>query len=399
MLARARRPLLALLGAVGTAGIVLAYISGALPAPGAALRRHPPTPPSAAIRPHPVRGALSAATVLSLQMFSPAIGVGVVRVRGAHAYLAETSDGAATWQPLGALPHSLALPAVPPPRIVFVHPAEGYVLDPENGEIFFTADAGTRWAPLSVPGRATQIARGGRWLWVTTSVCAADTQIPAFCASDLVRLDFGSTKASAVTTVPTIGPVRRAHHHAPWAATVLARPSATAAVYLEGGEGGPTSLLETPNGGRSWHLLADPCKHLVPTALATPPGGPWTLYCSLDGGMNQGTNKIFTSRRDGTGWRLVAAADARGRLHVGRVTDEMAFRIVASGDGSLLWLFSTVGPVSVSGDGGRRWHQMRTVEGGFDSSFSTAGSVDAWIAQPGKGIFRTLDGRHWQLLR
>lgn len=336
-------------------------------------------------------------------MFSPSSGVAVARVTAAGnaaVYLARTNDGGRSWHELSAFPRSLTLPAVPPPPIAFAPSGAGYLLDPASGEVLFTGDAGVHWARVAIPGRARSITDAAGSLWATTASCGVPATIPAFCATDLVAVPFGKLRPFSVTTIPTIGPVRSARrHHSPWAANLLASPAAGAAVFVEGGEGGPTSLLETPDGGRSWRLVADPCHHLVPTSLVAPSPHRWILCCSLNAGMNHDTNEIYASTSGGRRWRLVAATNETGSLRAGAVSGALDFRLVVSRNGGLLWLLSTVGPVSVSADDGRTWRASAHVSGGFDSSFATAGATAAWLADPGRGLYRTLNGRNWRLLR
>ena len=342
--------------------------------------------------------------VLTLQMFSTTLGVAVARTATTGAltgsYLTETTDGGVRWRALATLPPSLALPAVPPPSIAFLSPSQGYVLDPESGALLYTADAGLHWTSVAVPGRPTHLTLVGGVLWVTSADCAPGTTIPDFCRTDLVRIAMGATQPTAVHSVPTLGPVRTAaRHRAPWAATLLDWIAGHTAVFAEGVQGEPTSLLATTDGGRSFHLLTNPCTHLGLGGLAVRRRGQWILYCSLGAGQDRGTNEIWSSADDGRRWRLLAETTTGHHHNIGRIGGVVAFELHASNNGRVLWLLSGVGAVQESNNGGHSWHTAKGVTAGYDSPLATAGPRAAWLADPGVGIYRTLNGKRWRLLR
>jgi photosystem II stability/assembly factor-like uncharacterized protein len=160
----------------------------------------------------------------------------------------------------------------------------------------------------------------------------------------------------------------------------------------------PATLWLTDDAGATWRPLRNPCGQLLVSDVLTTPANRWVLYCSLDGGMNQGTNELFSSSNDGRTWNLFAAANEGRNLHVGHFDDGMSAVLASSGDGADLWQESTVGGLSESDNGGVTW---RNLSGGprAQAPIDNLGATAAWLVQPGTGIWRTRNGTTWSLLR
>ena len=89
-------------------------------------------------------------------------------------------------------------------------------------------------------------------------------------------------------------------------ARLLVRFGPRSAVFAEGSEGSPSSLLFTGDDGLHWTVLTDPCDGTSPTGLVAPTSTKWDLYCQLSGGMNQGRTRLYASTDRGETWMLVA---------------------------------------------------------------------------------------------
>ena len=51
------------------------------------------------------------------------------------------------------------------------------------------------------------------------------------------------------------------------------------------------------------------------------------------------------------------------------------------------------------GDGGRHWNSVSEVDYGTNGDIVTYGAHEAWHVVSGHGIFRTLNGTSWDLLK
>lgn len=67
--------------------------------------------------------------------------------------------------------------------------------------------------------------------------------------------------------------------------------------------------------------------------------------------------------------------------------------------GQYLWEFDEGGALSESSDGGREWVDVPRVKYGTNGVIATYGAHEAWHVVSGRGIYRTLNGRVWKLLK
>jgi len=384
----------------------IAMIAGlALAACGSAPARRQSTNRAAA----PARVALSAGAalpsraVVAVDMLSPQVGVGIAHLpasseHGGRSYLALTADGGSHWQVSGSLPRLMVPSQTYQVAMAFISPDEGYVTLLGANRAVFTDDAGRTWSPVKLPGRPTGLDLVGRSLWVTTDLCPARFIPTPLCPTDLVTLRAGQLSPT-VLPIPAMGPVLSspAVRSKTFQATLLARIGIAAGIAAEGQEGLPVSLLQTRDAGRSWTLLQNPCDRLDVIGLVHPTAQHWILYCNLDGGMNQGTNQMWDTTDAGRHWHLTAEGSETG-AHIGNIGAGMSGDLTLSGNGRIIWLLGAVGGITESTDGGHHWDSQNIDTGGYDGRIVTVGATGGWLALPGIGIYRTLNGATWTLL-
>ena len=346
--------------------------------------------------------------ILALQMFTVKAGVAVavtptpsvrsccIGVPSRHRdYLVATSDGGTHWRITGAVPAQASATQSYALTLAFRGQRGGYLWSTHPNEIVFTADGGRTWSSLRPPGQPTDVSLGGTILWVIANFCPRSLTAPALCPSRLLTYLPGHLLPSGNWPIPTegIGPARGISVTTR-AATLLDRLGPDSAIVEEGSEGSPSSLLFTGDRGRHWLVLDNPCAGLVPTGLVAPTATTWDLYCQLDGGMNQGTIRLYTTHDKGRSWDLVAGADEQGN-DLGTIGDAMATDFDLSGNGRILWLRPWLGDIKSSVDGGSHWTTAPIQTGGYDSNIAVAGSTSAWMPLPGIGLFRTKTGTAW----
>ncbi len=365
-------------------------------------------------RPTPTSLNLSPADVVALQMFTPETGVGIAsatpprcvgtcpgrpsRPPGPY-YLASTADGGLHWTATARLPATSTKPSYNNLILAFVTTSEGYVQYATPGAAsnttWLTGDGGRTWSPLRSAGPATSLSLLGKSAWVTATVCPPGVTRGSTCHVDLLSYTFGAPAPATSNVIPVEG-VPAAVAGTPEQPTLLGRLDATTGVAAEGGEGGPTSLLVTHDSGRHWQQQPDPCGDLTPAGFVTTSPADWNLYCSLAGGMNQGTVGFYTSTNSGQQWTLDAQANETNSS-AGTISTSLGYDLTASGNGHALWLVGSLDDLQVSTDGGSHWSDVSIQTDGTHPILAAAGPTQAWLPTP-TGLYHTLDGTTWKRL-
>lgn len=122
---------------------------------------------------------------------------------------------------------------------------------------------------------------------------------------------------------------------------------------------GPTGIVVTRDGGRSWHHVHSPCRGWTGGASVTfpRPARAWAL-CTGEGGVGSEEKAVYESRDQGRTWRARAETIVFGhrRFHGGISFYGYPLGISLASDGSgLLW--EGRGTLYSTQDGGRHWHQ------------------------------------------
>ena len=336
----------------------------------------------------------------SVEMLSSTVGFAVAAnstpgVRN-WIYLVRTRDAGSHWSVVGALPYASFTQGWPssPPFLHFVSNAVGYVSSAQGGSLFVTDTGGREWSKVTTPGIWPTFAVRGSWVSVVSDICHGTLPVygPLQCPSVLSLYRVGQTKPASTSPVPAVGVGK-------WrSAVALAAPSPTTAVVSAGStEGTLSSLLETTDAGRTWRTLRDPCEHLTIQQLLTPSRNHWLLSCFLDGGMMQGTNKLWSSSDQGRSWTLEAYSGEQ-QYHVGDIADTWN-TLAISGNRQII--FSAVGGaaggVETSINGGWRWTgaTFHADSGGSPEYLTAFGPTGAIMGVQSGSVWRTLDGTHW----
>lgn len=373
----------------------------------AALGAAPPPPPKPkAIVPAVMPATLPAAQVGSLQMFTGEVGVGIGGIQEPNdlagpVYFLATSDGGVTWTVTGALPVRLTRFQLTSPDLAFENPGTGYLEAYDRAKhhdvVLFTSDGGAEWRTVTVAGIPTSVSLDGGSLWVVAYLCSKPTQSPGDCPSRLLTYDVGTLAPSSSNPVPVSSPAVFPE------ATLLARLGPTEGVFSVGGSTpGPRALLVTTDAGSSWQQVVNACTVLSAPLMLSPSGlvplgpGHWLLLCVQPAGMESYNSALYSTEDGGASWQLVSEHNVTPKLpDVGNIG---AGGLAVSGDGGTLWMIG-LNALSWSKDGGLDWSSARGVTtGGAFAGFASAGSSDAWLAAPFKGLYFTTNGTTWRLL-
>ena len=315
-------------------------------------------------------------------------------------YLARTTSAGTSWRVVGPLPYpSVSKTGLPTgPTLQFVNASVGYVSMPTTGPVFVTTTGGRRWARVAIPGRWPTLAMGPSTLLIVSDRCSGP--LPAYgplqCPSVASLYRVGSAAPDTTFAVPDVSP-------GGWrAAVALALPAPSSPIVREGGAqpGEPAIVLESTNAGRTWQRLANPCNQLLIQQLLTPSPHPWLLSCFLDGGMEQGTNRLWASRDSGRHWALLASSGEQ-QFFVGNIADTWNTLALS---GNAQRIFSAVGGagggVETSPDG-RHWTFARfsPQSGGAPEWIDTFGATGALFGTQLGNVWRTFNGVTWSPLR
>ena len=145
---------------------------------------------------------------------------------------------------------------------------------------------------------------------------------------------------------------------------------------------------------RTLRRVVDPCgSRVAPVSLAIYRRS-WTLLCS-DG---SGVNELWRSSDVGGNWTLVTKGtqDPPSRSEIGSLGTRS---LTISDNGRVLWLAYWSQGIKTSTDGGRRWRLTLAPNDGYTSGFAAYRTTAAMIAVPSVGIYRTLNGVGWTLVR
>jgi hypothetical protein len=340
-----------------------------------------------------IRAELPPSDVIMLQMFNARSGVGIGELRHRY-YLVRTGDGGSTWAAEGAIPRDGTTQRLWPLQssLLFKTYAIGY-FDNGNGAPLFTDNGGRTWATVGMPGLFASdqvtMSLSGDSLWAFAQQCQNPVQ-PDSCHLEMLAYQFGALTPTSVLPIPIEGRADLPD------VFLLDRAGPRSGIIREGQIS--TSILGTSDGGARWSLLSDPCgTELSPMGFAMMSATHWVLYCELDGGMNQGTVKVFTSENAGSTWILEASANESGTHEFGRVGDGIAGDLTVSGNRSILWDLGPVCCVGYSLDGGRTWKTIPIETGGDFTQIASEGSTEAWLPTDG-GLYHTTNGTSWSKL-
>ena len=297
-----------------------------------------------------------------LQMLSSRVGVGVAPIvtysggliRG---YLVRTNDAGATWRVSGVFPSGIY-----PWTTAFVSPEVGYVIDSTGA--LFTGNAGRTWSRVTTSGGPLSISVKGRVVWIPVEYCKHSAmQDP--CSTHLDTYYVGALMPTSVVSVPQDQPF-------------FSQVGSTAG-YVFGSGGFSGKVYATTDSGRSWRSIANPCESGQITGGSAVSSTRLLLFCG------QGPTVLYSSSDGGATWQRRP------------VTPGAGYSAVAGSSGEFLWQFNT--GLWESSNGGRNWTPVAGVKYGPSGDIVIYDAHEAWHVVPGLGVFRTLNGTSWNLLK
>jgi hypothetical protein len=328
-------------------------------------------PRSSNVEKYGVGSPIPALKLSRLEMLNSNVGVGVAPLttdggRLVRALLVETNDGATSWKVTGTIPTSFGYPWL----TAFRSPRQGYLIG-SGSEVLYTSNAGRTWATVASRGSPSAISVKGSVVWLATQLCPG-TDMGGVCSELVESYKVGSLVPEHVSKLALNAPV-----------IVQVAPNAGYAIESNSTGG---KILFTSNDGVSWRALRSPCAHrqlaggavssrshlfAVCQPLNSPPSDVGQLWASVNGGSS------WTSRS---------------------VSPPLGFATAASGNGEFIW---TISPqtLEVGSRGGRAWTSLTQFRDGLGGDLATFGATEAWCAYVGHGIFRTLNGSSWSVLK
>jgi photosystem II stability/assembly factor-like uncharacterized protein len=314
-----------------------------------------------------------------------------VGTRAFPAWLAVTINAGETWHLEGTrLPPGVNT-SLGQASMAFISADRGWIT--ASGKLLGTTDGSRAWKDVNLGGAVLSLTVAGGRAWSLVSGCPS-LQGPGCLVglwegtatgwSDMGQLPDRTGYAPPLLSVDSAGQVAVALGSGP-APRSIAQP-----------------VLYSADGGRHWSAPADPCQ---PPAWNGPqdlsmagPGRIW-LLCLGAAAAGSTTTALFTTTDAGQHWMRVAAVTDLGSIPVhGLPTGDAGPLAVETSTKS--W-DATDNALSVSTDAGHTWSTIRNVRldgSGSYSSFSFIDPTHGWLLGPGRGLWRTVNGRRWTLL-
>jgi photosystem II stability/assembly factor-like uncharacterized protein len=321
--------------------------------------------------PYSVGSAILALKLTRMQMLNARVGVGVapiVTLGGGlvRAYLVRTNDAGESWTVVGVFPKGFY-----PWTTAFATPQEGYVID--SGGALFTNNAGRTWAKVATSYSPLSISIKADEVWIPVENYCPTTTAQNPCGTYLDSFKFGSLVPTSVTHVPSDQP--QFFQVAPTVGYAIGSDKFAGSVYF------------TSNAGTTWRDIKTPCEHQRISGGSVASSSQLLVYCERGSPSNSDTATIYKSHNGGTNWQKVADVQAQGPDPV------------VGSSGQFLWEFSEDATLFESSDGGRLWVDVPRVKYGTNDVIATYGAHEAWHVLTGRGIYRTLNGRTWKILK
>ena len=318
--------------------------------------------------PYSIGSSIRALKLTRLQMLTSKVGVGVAPITtyaGAlvRAYLVRTGDAGSTWHVTGIFPKGFY-----PWTTAFTTPVQGYVINSTGAH--FTKNGGRSWSRVETSGAPLSISVKDRAIWIPVENCVTSA-MQGPCSTHLDAYSEGELVPKSVTSLPTNQPE-----------LVEIGPTSGYSFEISAFRG---DVLFTSNSGATWHAVANPCqRHQISYGVVTSVKR-LSLFCGMSTNGAPGPTVFFRSQNGGISWSKVSAVP-----NVGAGDD-------VGSAGPFLWVLTPT--LWESSDGGRDWSVVSNVIYGPSGNIATYGNSEAWHVVPGHGIYRTLDGETWTLIK
>jgi photosystem II stability/assembly factor-like uncharacterized protein len=306
-----------------------------------------------------------------MEMLSSSVGVGVapiVTYSGGlvRAYLVRTNDAGENWTVTGDFPKGFY-----PWTTAFVSPREGYVINGAN--TLFTDDAGRTWSKVSTSSSPLAITVDGGIVWIPVESCSGGA-VNGPCGTRLDTFRIGQLKPIEVSSVPTDQPL-----------IAQVGPVAGYAIGVNNTDG---KVYYTTDSGVTWSTVKSPCDNHQVTGGSVTSATRLFTYCEISSSSGSISSAyLFKTGNGGMTWTRLSAVQGIG------------LDSAVGSSGQFLWGFDSASTLSESSDGGRVWVEVPGIKYGTNGAISTFGPHEAWHVVTGHGIYRTLNGKTWKLLK
>jgi photosystem II stability/assembly factor-like uncharacterized protein len=193
------------------------------------------------------------------------------------------------------------------------------------------------------------------------------------CGTYLESFRLGSLTPSSTFWVPSDQPV--------------VTQVGAASGYAVGSGNFAGTVYYTSNSGATWRIVDTPCDRHQISGDSVMSSSELLTYCELGSPGKPGPTVIYATSNGGATWKKVNNVPGVG-LEAG-----------AGSTGRFLWEFNGEAKLFESGDYGVNWREVPTVRFGANAIVATYGLHEAWHVVTGRGIYRTLNGKTWKLLK
>ena len=341
-------------------------------------------------------------------------------LHGAQTVLAASTDAGSTWRVVNP-----DLPTSVPAQLEFPDASHGFLwggAPTPSGSVplWVTSDGGRSWVKAAIGPVVSDLSAIEGDVWAVVGTCPlSPASVSHPCPVGVERSsDYGETWMASRTTAPL---------HEDSSVSIsdqdieLARTSHSRAYVLSFEPASSTmsgQLAFTSDNGTSWVTRDDPCpaSFSYGQELAASSTADLWLTCSSEGSGGTQAKALYRSDDGGRAWELAAAANSP--VLSGGLTAPVSGGLPSTGyvapyslghdnlavvSSSNAWLFPDRAGVYETTDGGRTWRLAQglltqgLVEGG-SGNVVFADATHGWVCEIGTGLWRTVDGAHWQLI-
>ncbi len=305
--------------------------------------------------------SVSSEELVSTAFASPQRGYGLFEPQDGtkcEAVAARTTDGGAKFGPALPITSWNCNNAVPPVTSIAADSAGdvfGY-----GPELFIYRNATGRFVSAPHSGTVLSVSAVGRSVWMLLERCQGSS--PKSCPLELVESVNGGRSWHAAKTQPPAAP--------PGKPSLLRTGSASGYVVVPDmnntGKADSPLLWHTSNGGRTWSHSRIPCgQDAMSVALSRAPGGELVAVCSGEPSAGSEGKTTTLSANDGRSWTkpvgCIFGKSCPDMVLLGGYTSD-----IAAISAKTIYLIGARGPLLVSSDAGQRWREVKSI-GAFNN--------------------------------